>query len=301
MAPTSSNIGPIIDVVLDYARGVVGLDDAREQPKGAARMASILDKTYYVPLVAQILDKKGWHVAARFQRIWLSGKANAVVRPASDGKGTAGPLSTAGISMDWILRFERARDLFDEVTSPDVFANDQAKGLLRSRLDRIFQLTKVNTLGFGDLKAVGRALEREYINYRGIGDYDQWRAGIDELTAALGRFNMYVIPNGSATRSGKKTRVTISRIGVFVRDSFDFEGEQDLGGWGRPDIIKPPTPPPLGGIGPVKYVPVEPGIEFHISNASYREYRQKTGRGGDFLIYSDVKTRELSKPIVFDY
>lgn len=301
MPGASSNVGPVVDVILDYANGVAGLDDARAQPTGAARLASILNKTYYVPLVAQILDNKGWHIAARFQRVWLGGKANAVLGPASDGQGTAGPLSIAGISMDWILRFERAQDLYDEVTSPDVFANDQAKRLLRTRLDRMFQLTKANTVGFGDLKAVGLALEREYVNYRGIGNYDQWRAGIDELTAALGRFNMYVVANGIATRNGKTTRVTISRIGVFVRDSFDFEGEQDLGAWGRPNIIEPTIPPPSGGIAPVKYVPVQSGVEFHMSNASYREYREKTGRGGDFLIYSDVRTRDLSKPIVFDY
>ncbi len=37
-----------------------------------------------------------------------------------------------------------------------------------------------------------------------------------------------------------------------------------------------------------------------ISNASFRDWRAKSGRGGDFLVFSDVKRLKLSTPDQFE-
>lgn len=37
--------------------------------------------------------------------------------------------------------------------------------------------------------------------------------------------------------------------------------------------------------------------DLYIGNATYRTYRQKTGRGGDFMIFSDVQEVPIGKTV----
>lgn len=69
----------------------------------------------------------------------------------------------------------------------------------------------------------------------GGGSPGSGRYVLDELTAALGRFAIFVIVSGAAERDDSTTLVTISKIGVYIRDSFDFNGDQALGYWRKPD------------------------------------------------------------------
>jgi hypothetical protein len=66
--------------------------------------------------------------------------------------------------------------------------------------------------------------------------------------------------------------VTVEEVGVYAKDSLDFEGNQFLGWWGYND-----TP---------------------INNADFRDWRTRHSAGGDFLVYSDMKRTRLAKPDV---
>ena len=119
---------------------------------------------------------------------------------------------------------------------------------------------------------------------------------------------MNVIPSGEAERHGKTVTVTIDHVGVFVRDSFDFNGDRDLGYWGRLDVALPPkwivqdiSTGVISLLGGVDVERAPPGVEFAMSNSVYRRYRRETGMGADFVIYSDVKSHGLIRPVRFTY
>jgi len=69
---------------------------------------------------------------------------------------------------------------------------------------------------------------------------------------------------------GLQLVVSVEEIGIYVWDTFNFEGEQFLGVWGYRD-----TP---------------------VNNSDFREWRQKNNAGGDFLVYSDIKRTKLNPP-----
>jgi hypothetical protein len=108
---------------------------------------------------------------------------------------------------------------------------------------------------------------------------------LDDMTAALGNFVFKVAVAGDLERppGSSSTRVTIRSVGVFIRDSFDFNDFQFLGFWD--DATK-------------RVSMVDPFLGEAVYNSSFRSWRSANGRGGDFLVLSDVKQTPLSKPDV---
>jgi Family of unknown function (DUF6402) len=66
------------------------------------------------------------------------------------------------------------------------------------------------------------------------------------------------------------TQIVINEIGIYVKDSFDFNGDQFLGVWGYRD---------------------DP-----INNSDFRQWRNDNHLGGDFQVFSDVKRIKLNPP-----
>ena len=69
-------------------------------------------------------------------------------------------------------------------------------------------------------------------------------------------------------KASLKLQVTIEEVGVYVKDSFDFNGNQFLGWWGPADVP--------------------------INNSDFQRWRAENHTGGDFLVYSDVKRTRVS-------
>jgi hypothetical protein len=79
--------------------------------------------------------------------------------------------------------------------------------------------------------------------------------------------------------------LTITDIGVHVMDSYDFEGEQPLGYWSDYSVSR----------GPSK----DPSEFLEVTNKTFRDWRSQNGKGGDFLVFSDVKRIKLLHPKPF--
>ena len=109
----------------------------------------------------------------------------------------------------------------------------------------------------------------------GVGPSDS-----NDMDAALGKFNLRMAVSGYV--KGKCAFVT--SLGVYVRDRYDFVGNQSLGYWNSS----------------TKYA----GGNFlkgdKVTNESFREHASKTGRGADFLVYSDIKitTLQIAEKVV---
>ena len=260
----------------------------------------LMDAADFVPRVRDIMVANGWNVGAAFQAIWANSPANQLVGKARDGRGTKGPLRIVDGSMEWVLTFERARPPFEELQQETVFASEKARAEINKIAERNFAAAPTATqVILGNFGAKGAARDNDFVNFRALDAYSYggYSGGIDDLTAALARFAFFVIPGGFAAREGTLTRVTVEAIGIYFRDSFDFNDEQFLGWWRLPDEVSTLSP---------DLRPNESDLRcstawFGMSNAVYRRFRERTGRGADFVIYSDVTSIQLQTPLVYFY
>jgi Family of unknown function (DUF6402) len=80
-------------------------------------------------------------------------------------------------------------------------------------------------------------------------------------------------------------KVTITQVGVYVSDSYDFADHQALGCWNVCTNV-------------VEKGFICPGSA-SVNNGDFRDWRAANGKGGDFTILSDVVSTPLSTPEVF--
>jgi len=240
-----------------------------------------------ITLIPGIMRRRGWRNGARLMEIWFSRPANAVPE--------RGVPETATIWMDrWALTFRRASTVYQEIVSSRVWCNETARNDLGSMLRRQGRLTSQRTT-FGDLSRPVPTLDRDFISQHSVGGLTD---PLDDMYAALGRFLFRTVVQGSVVPTPTpvpsmtvrarprstyfRHTVNIEQVGIYVWDSYDYNGLQPLGYWSASDVSRIPLP----------------GYEL-VTNGDYRQWRARHGRGGDFIVYSDVKILRRNPPDTF--
>lgn len=209
-----------------------------------------------IDVVVSDMEVEGWTRGAKLLEVWSSRLPSVAPKYSV--------AVTDVVTMDWILQFSRAKEVFDKLVSERIWTNDASR-------KRIARLVKSKTAGakFGDLAMQATQVDPSWINSRPCTS----GLNVDALTAALGAFVFQVAIAGTVTaRAGAAVTVSIREVGVYVKDSFDFNGSQFLGFWGHRD-----TP---------------------VSNATFRDWRTKFKKGGDFQVFSDIKRIKRIPPDV---
>jgi len=240
--------------------------------------------------IPRVMRGLSWLNGARLLETWFS-------RPRAVATSYSAP-DTTTIRMDsWALTFPRARQVYDQLVRDRIWSNTPAQRQVASWL-RLKGLLGNTQRSFGRLADPVPAQDPDYINQRGAGGYTSF----DDMTAALGEFNFRVVIAGTVGPVGGGRpgfQVQISEVGVYIRDSFDFEGNQYLGCWSdNPDGFSPLMPPePGAGMG--MGLSFRPPLFTPVGNRDFRAWRDRTGRGGDFLVFSDLKRIPLNPPDTF--
>ena len=122
----------------------------------------------------------------------------------------------------------------------------------------------------------------QYVTYKQVGNeiFDPE----DDMLAALGMFTFRVAVGGTVKKIGSKACIYVERIGVYIKDSYDFNGEQILGWW-NPETNEGGKNPRNGQ---------------YVGNETFRKYQSETGKGQDFLVFSDIITTCLNKPFLVE-
>ena len=83
---------------------------------------------------------------------------------------------------------------------------------------------------FDVFQSTQQMIHRNAVNFRSV---DQGLfTGMDDMTAALANFNFHVQIGGSVEPADFDSfRVTVTKVGIYVRDQYDFTGDQELGFW----------------------------------------------------------------------
>ncbi|MBW4600914.1 MAG: hypothetical protein KME29_15285 [Calothrix sp. FI2-JRJ7] len=241
--------------------------------------------------IPQIMRNIGaeWEVAASFQERWLNGAGTVLNPPVSNAISQANSINSNSrfISIDWILQDtvdtnNRAQEAFDQLKDVNYLFNEGARDELAERLNERLKDAPVGTaIDIGVQGTSAEALDNQYIQRSDVST-GRFFPTIDPLTGALGNFSFYAIPIGTAEKvSNDSFRITATGVGIYALDIFEFGGDQPLGRWEPPNQVSAPL------------------IGSNVSNATYREYREQTGLGEDFIALSNVQVITFGSPFTF--
>jgi hypothetical protein len=265
------------------------LNTGREAPisrKGLVPALQALASKADITWVPQIMRSKNWNEGATLMEEWF--RRPVAIRPAriEDTPINFGPPLLNAIKMSWVLGFARAKTVYDKMFSDKIWQNDAGKREISKVLDSLgitaqMKASPGKSIEFGDLASANViTIEATYLQSRSCENGTIQ----DGLAAALANFNFRLAIKGSASFAGGKTQVSVKAVGVYVKDSYDFINDgsfnwlclcrdQPLGSWDK-------------GVGSV-------------SNDTFNNWRTANGKGGDFLIYSDVKITEMKPAVTF--
>ena len=229
------------------------------------------------------MQQKGWQQAAALMKKWFS-------RPASVKPNYSQPPDLDTVKMEWLLKTSSvARNVYDNLVRDKIWANRPAQQAIAAQLRRKGVLLRGGR--FGNLDLSVDKLHPDHINHRPV-DYPNFSSDPDGVFAAFHDFAFYVTVGGEVApiENTSAWRVSITEIGVYAMDSFDFEGVQPLGWWDDSNdsfSVHPFHP--------------DPSSSFElITNRSFRNWRSEKKKGGDFLVFSDLKFISLAVPNTFE-
>lgn len=211
----------------------------------------------------------GWDEGAQVLETWFE-------RPPATEPNYSAPVTDL-LKMSWILRFPRAKEVYDNIIKERIWTNDPSKSRMVTLLKGVPIPPEGLTMPFGNLNAPVPVVDQKWLNSRPVSN----GLNIDALTAAVGAFNFNIAVAGKITSKPfmrgmtmRMVSVSIEEVGIYAKDSVDFEGQQFLGWWGYRDT------------------------DYY--NSDFREWRIENHRGGDFLDYSDMRKIKLTTPDVIN-
>ena len=249
---------------------------------GAAAAAS----AFSVIRIPGAMDKLKWTGAARLMRRWFSLPPRAMTTAEKNADADArrwAPewLDETTISMTAILGFGRVKTVYDDLFAN--YANPAARNVLREKLVVWVREHKIagNALfRFGDLSQPAKVIDATCsTNFRRVGSLDD---PYDDFYGAIGRGVLKVAVTGMARMPAPgQFQVRIDEVAVYLRDTYDFEGDQFLGYWNDDGVSF-----------------FNPFTATRINNESFRDWRAANRRGGDFTVFSSVLRTPVSPATV---
>jgi len=249
-----------------------------------------------------VMDQKGFRIGSALMRRWFS--SPSFTMPSGWKRTDATDFDHRSISpqyidqttvtMAWALRFGRTQEVVDELRrviagqlSPR--SHQISKDRLAGRLKRAGKLG-AQAAPFGNSQSAVDLHETAHVNSRNVGtnSIEKLTDPIDDMYCALGAFTLHASAEGVVTPlrgmlGTPSHRVEIHSLNFYLRDSYDFSGDQILGNWNNGDVRTFPT-----------------SNLYMVENASFRRWRDVHRKGGDFLIFSDVYKEKLSAPMTWD-
>jgi hypothetical protein len=279
-------------------------------------------------------------VGARLMERWFAGRLNYSptdhhVKAEINQDGEPYPpdmYDTTTVKLDWILKFARAKEKYDYLITQAIRSPKAIRKLTEKLTPYKDHSTLLTTHICGnDSRQLHELFQFQYAGVDGtlaakiklqlVADVE--RSGVpDDLTAALGSFNIYAaigavrfspdIAHGLVM--SRKRKAEITGIWVYVADGYTFTDEPDhrsqyLGHWSSDGVIVIPLDG-VAAISPyIPYVesPVTIGnpvlrgeIHYPIHNSDFRQWQTTHRRGGDFIVYTDRRFVPVNPAITLD-
>jgi len=247
----------------------------------------------------------GWDTAAALMQRWFDSPAWQMPEEWKEKDTQPDPMSLSAaqcdesiVKMDWAMKFERCRNAVALAESR--LATPNAAKQLQKRLKKAgWKGESSFELGFYNMSA----LQMDAFSQINFADFGKSWDALDDMYGALGRATLKVGVVGKVFAeedpTSRKTYLyfRIEYAGFYIRDHYDFNGLQYLGTWTDDRVLtKAETVLTLTAHGQV-IIRLKDGPFAVVTNGNFREYRNKTGKGGDFVIYSDVLWKKADQII----
>lgn len=245
-------------------------------------------KIHFVILIPSIMKALNWKNSVRTQEDWFNSKRNYYpwdVNP-----------SLSYFSLGNLLQFKHFKEFYEEKIN-SWKNNDAALNSLRNEIKKIkknkliqFPTTEGQITEFGTFdseiitkiikpdefknKKIKTATERiplfeEYYFYTELYKISKF-VELDDFYGAIANCNIRYAAKGILTSKNKEIVVTIKKIGIYIKDGFDFTGSQGLGEWSY------------------KNKTVSKALFDLISDKSYEEYSKDSNMGRSSYHYSNM-------------
>lgn len=255
--------------------------------------------------VPSSMRREGWTVGATLMERWFD--ANAWTMPGTvktgDTPAPASGIDAGTVKMRWALGFSRVAAANTNLLNTWSRGERLPKsaGQVANQLRRwITQhgLSGRQPFRFGNLSQPIAAVDRLCAINRDIVE-SSFFGPVDDFYAAFGNAAVKLAVSGQVVPVDGGWRVTIDQAGTYLRDTYDFNGDQPLGSWGpdgfsrvavlAPDIEVDPAAP--------ESIWIRGQRVFSVSNESFRDYRARFNKGGDFVVFSDLQHTPLPSPV----
>ena len=252
-----------------------------------------------------VMRQQGWTVGARLMERWFSRGVRAMTRAEKDGTDGPSDYDDRIVTMDWALRFNRVAATEQHLLSS--WNSGERSALSKNQLAKRFRAWRISNppppgqpFRFGDLSRSTNAIDRECQINRDVVESSMF-GPVDDFYAAIGKGALKLALSGIATPLPKnRWRLSVNQVGTYLRDTYDFNCDQSLGVWSRSGFTRFDPFAYTIGVDPQLAPEGSENSNFVVSNASFRGYRRHYHRGGDFVVFSDVRRRNLQNPIVVE-
>ncbi|EGL7019121.1 hypothetical protein IMT94_002946 [Salmonella enterica] len=281
-------------------------------------------KIFKITDIPDVMDKKGWKIAAGFMRKWFNDPYYEMSKQEKLNKVDMHSINKQHIvddlPFDWLYtastrvspiinnvvkNISEVREYNETLGKLKGVANQLSNGLIAmigrlehlGLVDRKSKAMKSAFLDYSEMPAI--ELDRtSQFNYFPIGD-TLWEKATDELDDVYGALGSFIVKiaflnlNITQDKTGFY-RIEINELGLYVRDTYEFMNDGDdqpLGYWGWDNVVKPGIISELFESAKI----TENGKDyFRVTNGSFVQYREKCHKEGksvtgDFFVYSTVK------------
>lgn len=189
-------------------------------------------------------------------------------------------IDTSIVKMSWVASFSRTQRALGMLEAHRTTTPAAARELKRV-LMRTGALTN-KRMAIGTSTDVITLHETAHLNFMSV----DLAGSTDPLDCALGSFNLHMAVSGSVQPAAKRSmgtthEVEVTNLHFYVRDNYEFSSETEpLGHWGRDGASRLPS---SGNV--------------FVENKSFRDWRTRHGYGGDFVVFSDVMSKRLVRPL----
>lgn len=251
----------------------------------------------YLDDIPGAMDAMGWKVSAQMMRRWFATKPAWEMpqdwRRGDDIDYLALPPSQVDdqiIKMKWVLGFDRVVPVFEDLHQN--WNNKPGLNELKTKLE-IAGWDPGKTIKIGQNLKSAKSLDLTcQVNSRAFGEYVDT---LDDFYGAIFKATLKLAVVGKASRSlfSKRDIFEIEKIGVYVRDTYDFnvgwfeDAFVGLGIWSKKRMLSKIEMTAYKLTKLPELVNVFPGF-VPARNGDFRRWQKQRNEGGDYFVFSDV-------------
>ena len=268
------------------------LPDARSvlSPRQQTEPKNVRVQNLRITQLPSAMRNMGWSTAARLMERWFATPAFTM---RAKGKGYPNlvdlpwqQIDDSIVTMRWASQFERCRVAVDLARSRSFHSRNGLERLNKLLRSSGWNDKQPHQLGFYGMSA-RRMHDVCQINTAPLGERTDT---LDDMYGALGIANLEVGIVGTAFNQNGHRLFKVDYLGFHVLDTYDFNGAQYLGTWTSKRVLTKTETVAAGTYAARRIYEARDDSPLSIiTNGDFREYRDRTEKGGDFYVISDIQ------------